>query len=271
MKVTISSFWIGILVVTSFHQEAIPYPAGLCKFFNCSILVSSYTYPLLLAFAIIFSLLYILEKWMRATTLCMFLISLIFFTLEESNGILNYNGLYTMLFLAQFIAYFRNNANLKTERVQFPIQIIAAGYTLAGIAKLKESGLNWVMEAPQASIQVLKNYCYAYFDTGNVYFLDKGTRFANFVMENQFFVKTLFAFSLFLELFALIAVRNKASAFIYGILLTAMHIGIFYFMHILIFSIFIPMITFFVNPVGLLGILIANLLKKDSLRGKLVT
>lgn len=156
-----------------------------------------------------------------------------------------------MTFFVQFIAYYRNNANLKSERIQFPIQIIAAGYTLAGISKLYESGLGWVAQAPQASIQMLKNYCYAYYDTGDNLYLDKGMQLTTYALEHANTIKTLFAVSLFLELFACLALINKKSAFIYGLLLTSMHIGIFYFMHIIIIPVFIPMLTFMVNPWGL--------------------
>lgn len=265
IKATLCLFWLGIVWFTSINQDNLPYPTGICRLFNCSILTSHYTFVTFLVISVTLSILYLLEKWMFITTLLMFLTSLLFFTLEESNGILNYNGLYTMIFLVQAFAYFRNNDNIKIERVQFPIQIIAAGYMLAGIAKLKESGLSWITEAPQASIQILKNYCYAYFDTGDIHYMDKGMKLANFVLENVFFAKMLFAISLFLELFAWIAIKNKQTALIYGLLLTAMHIGILYIMHILIFSIFMPMLIFLVNPLGLGFLAIHNLVSRNKI------
>ncbi len=194
----------------------------------------------------------------------MFIVSLVLFTLEDSNRILNYNGLYTMTFLAQFIAYYRNNANLKSERIQFPIQIIAAGYALAGISKLKVSGLGWITEAPQVSIQILKSYGYAYFNSGDISHMDKGIKMSNFIINHAFFAKTIFAFSLFFEITAWIAIKNKATALVYGILLTAMHIGIFFFMHIIIISIFIPMSTFMVNPLGLIYLFFEKLFRKNQ-------
>ena len=182
----------------------------------------------------------------------MFLLSLLCFTLEESNGILNRSSLYTMVFLAQSIAYFRNHAELKTERVQFPVQIIAAGYMLAGISKLRETGLMWVAEAPQASLQIVKGYCAAYFNFGDISQLQKGITLAAFALHHALFVKILFGVSLFLELFAWVAVKNKTRTLVYGLLLTGMHMGIYYFMHILIVAIFFPMLLFMVNPVYLL-------------------
>lgn len=259
IKIALSLMWLGIFRYTSINQDIILYPTGLCAFFDCSLLTSNYTFAVLIFIGVILAILYILEKWMPFTTFLMFFISLLIFTLEESNGILNRNSLYSMAFLAQFFAYYRNNNNnnnLKSERIQFPIQIIAAGYVLAGISKLKESGLNWITSAPQASIQILKNYCYAYFDTGQVHYLNHGMKLVNFTLENVLFIKIIFASSLFLELFAWIAIKNKQNALIYGLLLTAMHLGILYFMHIMIVSIFAPMIIFMVNPVGLFILLL---------------
>lgn len=243
--------WIGIFLFTSIDTYSVPYPTGICAFFNCSIIVSQYTFFLFITFGVILAILYILEKWMLITTFLMFLISLIFFTLEESNGILNRNGLYTMIFLAQFVAYYRNNLELKNERIQFSVQIIAAGYTLAGISKLKLSGLNWVADAPLVSIQVIKNYYYHYFDIGDINYAARGIALADFIIQHPLLIKILFSSSLLLELFALLAIKNKIRALVYGFLLTMMHLGIYYFMNIIIVSIFAPMFIILINPLGL--------------------
>lgn len=248
-KCCIVLLWLDIISHVSINPDAVLYPSGLCSLFNCSFLLSAYLKNSLLASALILSVLYIAERKMALTTLFMFVFSLIAFTLEESNGILNRCGLYTLTFLAQSIAYFRNNDSLKAERIQFPVQIIAAGYFLSSISKLHQSGLYWVTDAPYASIQMVKSYCYNYFDSGNVEALHKGMAQSNFALQHQLLVKILFGCSLLFESFAWLAVRNKASAFVIGLLLTAMHIGILYFMNILIVAIFYPMLIFMVNPV----------------------
>lgn len=248
LKICLCIVWFGIIRHAFISPDGVPYPCGICSLVNCSPLVSAYTGHVFTGLALILSLLYIFEKRMAVVTLLMFLLSLLCFTLEESNGILNRSGLYTMVFAAQSLAYFRNNVNLKTERIQFAVQIIAAGYMLAGISKLRETGLGWVNESPQASLQMLKGYCANYFNFGDIAELNKGMAFANFAIHHSFWVKLLFGLSLLFELFAFLAVKNKWRAFVYGLLLTAMHIGIFYFMHILIVAIFFPMLLFMVNP-----------------------
>lgn len=251
LKVCLCIVWFGIVRHAFIGSDNVPYPCGICSLVDCSPLVNAYTGYVFTGLAVILSLLYIFEKQMKVVTLLMFLLSLVCFTLEESNGILNRSGLYTMVFAAQAMAYYRNNAALKTERIQFAVQIIAGGYMLAGISKLRETGLAWANESPQAALQMLKGYCANYFNWGDKAQLQLGLDLANFALNHSLVVKLLFGFSLLLELFAFLAVKNKARTFVYGLLLTGMHIGIYYFMHILIVAIFFPMLLFMVNPVYL--------------------
>ena len=185
-------------------------------------------------------------KWVTAA---MFLLSLLLFTLQDSNGIFPRNGLYTTIFLVQSIAYWRNAPALKTERIQFAIQIIVAGYLLAAIAKLQQSGLQWITDAPMASLQMIKGYAYQYIDTGNPAELLNGMNRADFAWQHPHFIQGLFAASLLLELFAWLAVKNKKWALAIGLALLCMHTGIDYFMHIRIKSIYYLMLIFLLNPV----------------------
>jgi hypothetical protein len=263
IKVSLAYFWVRIVMGSTIDHDKISFPSGIFSVVNGSFLASQYTVFIFFICSVVLAILYIAEKCMSITTLLMFLLSLILFTLEESSGIQNRNSLYTLIFLAQCIAYYRNNAYLAEERIQFPIQIIAGGYMLAGISKLKESGLHWITDAPYVSLQIIKGYCYSYFDTGNINELQKGGKYANFILHHRFAMQSLLAASLFLELFAWVAVKSKLRAFVYGFLLLAMHIGIFYFMNILIVAIFYPMLIFMVNPLYFLSIPFVKLFKRD--------
>jgi hypothetical protein len=264
IKVSLVYFWVRVVMGSTIDHDRVPFPSGIFSIINGSFLVSQYTVFVFFICSVVLAILYIAEKWMSITTLLMFLLSLLLFTLEESSGIQNRNSLYTLIFLAQSIAYYRNNTHLAEERIQFPIQIIAGGYMLAGISKLRESGLHWITDAPHVSLQIIKGYCYAYFDTGNMNELQKGEKYANFILQHRFAVQSLLAGSLFLELFAWLAVKNKLRAFVYGFLLLAMHVGIFYFMNILIVAIFYPMLIFMINPLYFLSTPIAKLFKRIS-------
>ncbi len=266
LKISFCWCWVGAIGISTFSHESVPYPSGICSLFDCSFLVTWHIYYGFYFTTLLLALLYILEKKMVVVTSLMCLMSLVVFTLEESSGILNRNTLYTLIFLVQAVAYFRNSPSHKTERIQFPIQMIAAGYMLAGISKLTESGLGWITDAPLASIQIIKNYGFSYFDTGDISFLNEGLSKVDVLLAHPFFAKLLFAFTLFLELFAWLAVKNKLRSFIYGLLLTSMHIGILYFMNIFIEGIFYPMFIFMVNPFYLLYFLSKGLYKKSGLQ-----
>jgi hypothetical protein len=189
---------------------------------------------------------------MKITTFLMFLLCLILFSLEESNGILMRCGLYTMIFFAQFMAYLRHTDKMKAERIQYSIQIVAAGYMLAGISKLRDSGLAWITDSPLGSIQIIKSYCNYYFDSGEIAQLQKGIELSGVVLKHALIVKILFGLSLMFELFAWISLRSKKYALIYGLLLLSMHIGIYYFMNILVIAIFYPMVAVMINPLSIL-------------------
>lgn len=258
-KISVLFFWLVGVRSANINTEQLPYPGGIFSFFNGSFLASPHTSLIFLIGACILAVFYMAEKWMTATTFLMFLLSLVLFSLEESSGILNRRGLFTAIFLAQCIAYFRNTSQLKEERIQFPVQIIAAGYVLAGISKVRESGLLWFTRAPMVSIQIIKGYSYAYFNTGDIRQFNKGMKHANFILQHAFLAKALLGTSLILELFAWVGVRNKQTTFIFGLMLAAMHLGIWYFMNILIAAVVYPMLIFMVNPLYLLYLLFRKL------------
>jgi hypothetical protein len=132
------------------------------------------------------------------------------------------------------------------------VQIIAACYTLAAIAKLKGSGLSWVDQGELFSLQVMKNYSYLYFDSGSYVWMEKGHSLSHTFMENRTMIKLLLSGALGIELFCFVAALDRRICFIYGILLLAMHLGIDYTMGIGVGIISKPMVVLFLNPLYLL-------------------
>ena len=248
IKVCICWCWWPQIASSVINNTSVPYPTALAAYIDLSILLSGYTSVIFSLAGIVLCGFYLLDKWMRPVTFLMFTLSVMVFTLEDSNGILNRNSLYSMIFLVQFIAYMKNGPRLKSDRVQYAIQVIAAGYVLAAISKLSVTGLSWISSAPMASLQVLKNFAYSYFDSGNLSQMNAGVKQAGFILQHKTTAQILFGVSLFLEFFAWLALKDKLSAMVYGLLLTGMHLGILYFMNILIASIFYPMLILMVNP-----------------------
>lgn len=248
LKLSVAFIWVSIAGRLFIDNTTIPYPSGLCSLFNCQFMIWPNTAHFFYKVAVVLCIPYLLERWMKYTTLLMFVMSCLMFTLEESNGVLNRCALYSMIFLAQSIAYFIGGTNLKKNRLQFAVQIIAAGYFLAGISKLIASGPGWVTDAPNAAIQIVKNYAYEYFNSGDPKVMDMGMQQADFVLKNNVFIILLFGLSLILELTAFIATTSKRNAFLYGCMLFGMHMGIYYYMDILIVAIYYPMLIILVNP-----------------------
>ena len=188
------------------------------------------------------------------------------FTIEVSNGIFRRNDLFSFVFFAQFLAYLfklKNiDSNIKKNRVQFSVQVIAVGYTLSAISKLYTSGLNWILDGRKMPLQIMKSFFYSYVNEGNIYFIQKGNEMANNLNNNLYLIYFLLGFSLFLELFALVSIFNKKNALIYGLLLMLMHLGIYITLDIVIKGVYIPMLIFLVNPFYLIWISFVSIKSK---------
>lgn len=248
LKLTLAALWLRLASRIFIDTSGVPYPSGLCSLVDCSFLATPETARYIYLGALLLSIPYLLECWMKYTTLLMFLLSCLMFTLEESNGVLNRCSLYSMLFFAQSAAYFMGGRDLKVNRIQFAVQVIAAGYFLAGVSKVAASGPGWITDAPNAAVQMIKNYAYEFYNSNNQVYIDMGMQQARFVIENKPVIIVLFAFSLLFELTAWVAMFGKRHAFVYGLLLLGMHMGILYFMDILIVAIFYPMLIILLNP-----------------------
>ncbi len=265
VKISVAFFWFSLVTNSTIEASGLPYPSGILSFFEPLSFASKYTVLICSISAAVLIIFYLAEKWMTATTFFMFLLSLVLFTMEESCGIQNRKGLITMVFLAQSIAYLRNNKYLSEDRIQFPIQIITAGYVLAGISKIKDSGIHWILDGPQISLQIMKSYSFAYFDSGDVAQLRTGINYSDFILNHSVLVSGFLSLALAFELFAWLAIKNKRCAFTIGILLTAMHLGIYFSLDILIKGVFYPMLVFMVNPLYLVFVFIKYLWQRTKL------
>lgn len=230
----------------------ITFPVALCTFGCCDWIL---IYPIkifVLIILMLFSVTYIFEYKMNATLGFLSIISVIVFSLEESNGIMNRASLISMVFIAQWIAYLlyhKQSNKLIANRIQFSIQLVVATYMLSAISKLVTSGINWVSDSQYAVLQIQKSIYYNFYDSTNLNFILDGNQFVQYIDQHGTFFRFLFLSALIIEFTVFIALFNKKTRILYGLLLLSMHIGIFVVMDIIIPHVFIPMILLFLNPI----------------------
>ena len=266
MKLSLVTFWLKAILLILIEFSYLPMPIGVLEFLPVNTNISLAFKSICLIATIIALYFYISEKQMIWATLFLFIISVLVFTIEVSNGIFRRNDLFSFIFFAQFLAYLfklKNiDSNIKKNRVQFSVQVIAVGYTLSAISKLCTSGLNWVLDGRKMPLQIMKSFFYSYVNEGNIYFIQKGNEMANNLNNNLYLIYFLLGFSLFLELFALVSIFNKKNTLIYGLLLMLMHLGIYITLDIVIKGVYIPMLIFMINPLFLFWMIFKTLKNK---------
>jgi len=213
-----------------------PFPEGICRLFNCAALIQTPIVYVLLLLAVLLVILYITERYMPVTLTGLALISIIVLTVERSHGISSRDELWSLLFIAQAIAYIRysfTNTNFKQQiAVQnlamfYSIQLIAAVYVTSGLTKLQTSGIQWIMDGPNIAAALYKINAQMHIEFG----LSQTHSYLNSVMRfiNNYpnITRTFFTLAILTELFALTMLLSRKWARKYGFLLLGLHIGIF--------------------------------------------
>lgn len=238
--------------IMAYEGSGCPFPTGICKLYSFEPLFTPIGKPILISAFVLLCVFYLIEKRMALTTFLLFLLSCIIISHHESNGIFFRATVLTTIWGAQCFAYLRLRLNpifnVRHFRIHYAIQMIAATYTLAGIAKIRESGIDWINAGSYFSIQVMKNYAYLYFDTGSEAILQHGKAIAYFLISHHGISQFFLAVALALEFFCFAATFNTKVRIVFGIGLLLMHIGIAFIMGIGISIIAKPMIVFFLNP-----------------------
>lgn len=253
IKITTVLFYIGFVLFRPLEHPAVADPVGLCRVAPCFYLGTAWGFSILIITVTILCTLYLLEKRMIIVTIGLGVITQLILNLELSNGIRSRGGVVTMLFYAQAIAYIGNytrfiNLDYKKYRIQFPVQIISAAYVLSALSKLRQSGISWIVDGKHIPLVILKSYYRYYTDTGDIKALQNGQEFAHFLFGNIELVYLLLTATLVLEFFAFLALINRKTTLVYGLMLFGMHTGMQYVLNITLILVAVPMIIFFINP-----------------------
>lgn len=257
LVIVIAFYSIWQLQFDSILQE------NICSYVNCTYIVKAPVNYLLTAAILLSAILYVFEKLMIFSLSMLTVLSFIIFSYTESVGISGEYGLFTVIFAVQLIAYvyhhFNPGSNLPYNRIQFSLQLLAAAYTLSALAKLSAGGMGWFSHyATNFAAQTFREYNSAYVSTGHAGYYAKGVAYSTFLLQHAWITKTLLALTVVIEGGALVLITGKRNAFIYGILLTAFHIGIFITMNIVLFTLVVSVTAFTVNPLHLGYLLLKN-------------
>ena len=266
LKLSLLLVSVPVLSIMLFSFSGCPFPTGICKLYSFAPLFTPAGMVLFFGFFVMLCLLYLFEINMVYTTALLFLCNVIIISHHESNGVFYRATILSTVFGAQFIAYllysFKAGFDIRRFRINYAIQIIAATYTLAAIAKLKASGFGWINSGELFSIQVMKNYAFLYFDTGSKVVLEHGRTIAYALLKHRGIIRFFLATSLALELFCFAAMIGNKVRLVYGIALLLMHLGIMCVFGIGIGIIANPMVVFFINPLYRVKQLLAYIYRK---------
>lgn len=260
IKIPFILFSVNQLISTLIPIGSISSGKGLCLLFDCSPLLSIVVKSLIIASLIVCSIFYLMEKQMIVSTFGIFAISLLVFSLHESFGVSARTGVFTLIWLAQFLAYlsYKNNQDeisLQKTRIFYPVQVIVACYTLAGLSKIWTSGSSWFYDARLMVLQLLKSNQMEYFD-GKIPAEAILSSKIQFVFDHKEFMAILLMIALLIEVTSGIGLLNKKLTLLYGCLLLSLHVGIDLFFSVKIEAFYKSMIIFMINPLYLVYLLI---------------
>lgn len=250
IKIPFTLFWFNTSLYLVQGVHSISIEKGACLLFNCDQLTNDFVKYVLISLLAVFSVLCILERSMVVTTFALFAISFLICSAHESYGVSDRSGIVTLIWFSQFLAYsmYQNDkAKLVKNRIFFPVQVIAACYTLSAISKIATSGISWFQDGHLMVLQMLKSNQMEYLD-GTLAESEIMSPKIQFVMEHTTLMGTFLLIALLTELTSGLGLINKKMRFIYGILLLLLHLGINFFFGIIIVSFFTPMIIFMINP-----------------------
>jgi hypothetical protein len=253
MKLSIVLTVVPYLIYCIFKYNTILEPSGICQCVSCDIIAFYSFKSFLTCLLLVCSLFYLSEKYMLITIPMLSLISVFVLTIEEANGNPAESGLISLVFISQSIAYFLQtcgaNFSLFKNRLQFPVQMVASAYLLAGISKVLNSGYGWFTEyGLNFVLEINRVYYVLYSASGDIKYIDIGSFWRHFFTNHLLVLKGLLFFSLAIELFSFVILFGKKWAYYYGFALLLLHFGIYLMMGISFPTIMVPMIIILMNP-----------------------
>lgn len=252
LKIPFGIFWFLSATIVLFRTSVLINPKSICLWVDCNLFLPISVKILISCIALSALIFYILEKKMLLSTAVLSIISVLIFSMEDSQGIYNRNDILSAILIAQFIAYLvfklkKSEELLYKQRIFFSQQIIIAIYFLSGLAKVITSGFTWFTNTKGFAVQIKKSNMDKYIISQNEVYLYKGEQISAHVLSYPIFFSTLLLVALLIELLVIVCLFNKRWIVYHGIALLLLHLGIWLLMSIVITPIIVVNLIFFVN------------------------
>jgi len=221
-------------------------PRGIALLFDLTWLNESWGKTTIMSLAIIASVFYVIGRPFTVSVVVLTLLHTIVRTYHNSQGFYSHSSnIITLVLLAQAVValVFRFRA-WRGKPIQLPNGlveqsyylyysqgIVAAVYVMAAISKIMRSSGMWVINSPYLALDLVKSHRKEYFR-----YLDPDYAgdpvLAFWVLEHPNISRLLFGSGFFLELFALLALKNRTWAILIGVALITFHQANSWLMHL---------------------------------------
>lgn len=251
LRVSFALAWIYFAFPSLWSAAEISIPVGIAKYIPLDIFIWPPMKIALMFISLVLLIKYVRNQYSFYSLCTMSVISIVIFTIEESSGVFNRVSLLSMIWIAQAVAvgmFFKSTQDVYNRMIHFSLQVIAMAYLLSAYSKWSTSGLHWAIDGKYLDLQILKGYYFHWTDKGDYSQIRQGENMVQIMSANQFAIQMTLLFSLFIESCSFLLLWKRNVTFKYGLLLLAMHVGIYVVMGILIWPVILPMVIFTLNP-----------------------
>ena len=245
-----------------FAYERQPVPVGIAKLIDLTWLHQPWVFPAFKILAITGLISYVAGRGLVFSLPLLTILHTLMRTYENSQGSIHHSHhMITLVLLAQsgVVVTFKVKEWRRGKKVRFPEGLslrsyllyyiqgtVAATYVIAALSKAINSKLMWVWNSPYVAFDFVKAQRQQYFKLLEPEFAgDTGA--AEWVLSHPMLARIGFGGAFFLELFALIALKNRPWAFWTGVALICLHRGIFLIMHLRFYNSELVLLIFFLN------------------------
>ncbi len=245
-----------------FAYEKQPIPVGLAKIFDLTWLHEPWAYPAFVVVAILGLISYVAGRGLVISLPLLTLLHVLMRTYENSQGSIHHSHhMISLVLLAQAVVVvtfkvkewrrkkaieFPDGLSLRSYLLYYTQGTVAATYVIAALSKTINSKLMWVWNSPYVAFDFVKAQRQKYFKLLEPEFAGD-TVAAEWVLSHPMLARIGFGGAFFLELLALVALKNRPWAFWTGLALIALHRGIFLIMHLRFYNSELVLLIFFLN------------------------